>query len=156
MSPAVEIRPPATRGEWNDYYELRYSILRRPWKISEALEADEAGSFHLAAFDLGGTVLGTGRLVPLSEAQGQIRSMAVSKNSRKTGVGRTLLRALELEALHRELHHLILHGREEAVPFYKRCGYRLVEPSYLLQDIIQHYRMERFLDKTPEKLDFDL
>ena len=143
MDANLEIRIPATAAEWEAYYELRYDTLRRPWKIPETLDEDEADSFHIAAFSEKGEVLGTGRLVPIDENTGQIRSMAVLDKNRKRGLGRALLLALEKEARERGLPTLILHAREEAVPFYERCGYRVIEPSYVLQGVIPHFLMER-------------
>lgn len=143
-----EIRVPALPAEWDAYFELRWATLRRPWKIPETLDDDEADSFHLAAFSVEGQVLGTGRLVSVDENTAQIRSMAVLAKNRKCGVGRALLQALEKEARGRGFASLILHAREEAVPFYERCGYRLVKPSYVLQEVIPHFLMERNLEEN--------
>jgi hypothetical protein len=38
-----------------------------------------------------------------------------------------------------------LQARENAVGFYKRCGYAVKEKSYLMWEVIQHYLMEKEL-----------
>ena len=40
---------------------------------------------------------------------------------------------------------IILHARENAVNFYKHCGYTVVEKSYLMWGEIQHYLMKKDL-----------
>jgi predicted GNAT family N-acyltransferase len=41
--------------------------------------------------------------------------------------------------------NIILDAREAAVDFYKTLGYTAVKKSYLLFDLIQHYRMTKKL-----------
>lgn len=143
----LQIRPPENAREWQDYFELRTALLRRPWGIPGEKDPDEEGSFHLAAFDGGGTVLATGRLVWKPDALAQIRSMAVAESFRGRGLGRRILRELERRALVEGVTFVFLQARELAVPFYEKCGYHIVEKSFLLQGKIQHYRMERHLHR---------
>jgi hypothetical protein len=40
---------------------------------------------------------------------------------------------------------MILHARDYAVDFYLKQNYTLIEPSYKLFDVLQHYLMEKML-----------
>ena len=43
----VEIRSPKTTDEWQEYYDLRYRVLRQPWnqpRGSERNEGDKKGN----------------------------------------------------------------------------------------------------------------
>jgi len=139
----IIIRQPATEKEWKDYFELRWSILRRPWGIIEEPEPDEKDSYHLGAFSSNGKILAAGRLVMKPDDTGQVRSMAVLESCRGMGLGRLILIALEEKALEENISRVILQARESAVKFYEKSGYRMVEKSFLLQGAIQHYLMER-------------
>jgi len=44
-----------------------------------------------------------------------------------------------------DLETVILHARENTLPFYQHHGYTLVERSFLLFDEIQHYLMSKRL-----------
>jgi predicted GNAT family N-acyltransferase len=54
--------------------------------------------------------------------------------------------ALEHEAFEKEYRKIILHARDYAVDFYLELGYTLVEPSYKLFDVLQHFLMEKELE----------
>jgi GNAT superfamily N-acetyltransferase len=74
-----------------------------------------------------------------------MRYMAVDARYRRRGVGTRILHALEHQARDWRAARITLHAREKAVAFYRRGGYRLLEPSHVLFGVIQHYRMEKSL-----------
>ncbi len=43
-------------------------------------------------------------------------------------------------------HKIILHARDYAVDFYLKLNYILVEKSYKLFDVLQHFLMEKKLN----------
>ncbi len=67
--------------------------------------------------------------------------MAVAKNSEGLGIGRELINALEQHAILSNRNKITLDARVPAVGFYQKFGYEIAEKSYLLFDLIQHYRM---------------
>ena len=88
-------------------------------------------------------VIACGRLQNNGEGVGQIRYMAIDSDYQGQGFGKLILKSLEEEAKKIELKKIELQARENAVEFYKACGYTLNEKSFFLWDIIQHYLMTK-------------
>jgi GNAT superfamily N-acetyltransferase len=152
----MELRAPRTPAEWAAYFGLRYSVLRAPWGQPEGSERDDlddphtaplghATVAHRAAFGAGSRVLAVGRVQQVDDATGQVRYMASAPEARGQGAGLAVLRSLEEAVQQWGLNRVILQARENAVGFYERAGYRVVEPTFLLFGEIQHYLMQREL-----------
>ena len=138
------IRTPNTQEEWDKYYQLRYQVLRAPWKQaigSERNEGDETAQ-HFAFFEEG-KIIGVGRLDYMSEVIAQVRFMAIAGNRQGEGIGKKLMQHMEEIAVETGRTELILHAREIALPFYKNLGYTITEKSHLLFGEIQHYLMRK-------------
>jgi predicted GNAT family N-acyltransferase len=75
----------------------------------------------------------------------QTRFVAVEADQQGKGYGKLIMYAVEQEATEKEYAKMILHARDYAVDFYKKLGYEVVEPSYKLFDVLQHYLMEKEL-----------
>jgi GNAT superfamily N-acetyltransferase len=88
----MQVRPPQTDEEFARYYDLRWQILRAPWRQSRGSERDELETTadHAAVFDERGAVLAIGRLHLNSPTEAQIRYMAVADVVRGQGVGRQI------------------------------------------------------------------
>ncbi len=141
---SLAAREPRTPAEWERYYALRWRILRAPWQPQGPdREEDEERCIHRLLCAEDGTALAVGRLHRLDQHTGQIRFMAVAEGQERKGYGSVLLQSLEQAAREISLQQLILQAREQAVPFYRRRGYELVEKSFLLFDEIQHYLMRK-------------
>ena len=52
-----------------------------------------------------------------------MRQVAVRADAQGKGVGRALVEASEREAIERGYARIVLHARENAVPFYECLGY---------------------------------
>jgi ribosomal protein S18 acetylase RimI-like enzyme len=76
---------------------------------------------------------------------GQVRFMAVAKNYQGKGLGEKILTQLELVAKEKQLAKIELQARENAVKFYEKNGYSIVQSSFLLWGQIQHYLMQKIL-----------
>ncbi len=76
----IEIRAPKTKKEQEEYYNLRWEILRKPWNQPKGSEKDEYenDAIHIAAF-VNGKIIGVGRIHFNSKEEAQIRYMAVCK-----------------------------------------------------------------------------
>ena len=142
----TEIREPVTEKEFNDYYTLRWKILRKPWNQPQGSEQDEQenNSFHLMAVE-GSAVIGCCRLQLNSKTEGQIRYMAVDDTRQGKGIGKQLIKEMEKVAINKGCKKIILEARENAVEFYKQNGYKIEKESYLLFNEIQHYTMVKDL-----------
>lgn len=140
------LNQPETAEEFAQYYELRWRILRKPWNQPRGSEQDmeEASSYHLMARD-GQHVIGVARLQFPTDDAAQLRYMAVDDAWQGKGVGRKIVSHMEEVARQQGAHHLFLHARDNALGFYQKLGYEIVEPSYLLFASIQHYKMQKSL-----------
>jgi predicted GNAT family N-acyltransferase len=140
----IEIRSPKTKSEWENYYDLRFRVLREPWQQprgSEKNDGDNIG-IHLALFQFG-IIKAIARLDISEKSIGQVRFVAVETNNQGKGFGGLIMSEVEKESIARGDTQMILHAREQAVGFYLNLGYHKVEKSHLLFDKIQHYLMQK-------------
>lgn len=144
----MEIRTPANQNEWEEYYDLRYRILRQPWQQPRGSERtkEDALAVHLAYFDRG-KIKGIVRLDTFeNDVLAQIRFMAVDTNLQGRGIGKKLMTEAERFARQLGFSKMMLQARANALPFYESLGYTLIEKSHLLFGEIQHFRMEKSLN----------
>jgi predicted GNAT family N-acyltransferase len=142
-----EIKIPRTQKDFDDYYDLRWRILRKPWNQPEGSEKDEFENqcHHVMVCDENKTVVGTGRLQFLYEQESQNSYMAVEPRHASQGIGKIIVNALEKHAAEKNRLSIILNAREPVVGFYEKLGYEVIERSYLLFNSIQHYKMVKTL-----------
>ncbi len=141
-----EIRCPKTDQEWQDYYQLRYDVLRKPLNQppgSERNEGDDTGD-HFALF-VNHSICAIGRLDEVNDTTDQVRFVAVEPRFQKRGFGAHIMLAMEEKSRNSGKEKIILHARDYAVDFYLNIGYLKIEKSYLLFDVLQHYLMEKNL-----------
>lgn len=146
MNTTAKIITPKTQKEVDDYYNLRWSVLRKPWNKEKGSEKDESDSdaLHFSAV-INGEIVGVIRLHLNHPKQAQLRYMAVSNAYQKKGIGTLLIHHVEMKAKTMGATEMILQAREVALDFYKKQNYSIVEKSYLLFDSIQHYLMKKEL-----------
>lgn len=128
--------------------ELRERILRRPLGLAfekTELEA-EAADFHLGVFENTDPALLIGCLVltPKASAVAKMRQVAVTETHRGRGIGQDLVRYTEQFARGQGFNKIVLHAREEVVPFYQRLGYE-IDGDPFLEVTIPHRRMRKRL-----------
>jgi N-acetylglutamate synthase-like GNAT family acetyltransferase len=140
-----KLRIAHTPEETQRIIDLRYKILRKPWNQSAETATDTLEAFSINAYieNEKKEVLACGRLQENPDKVGQIRFMAVDDNQQGKGLGKMIVSALESEAKKLQLKTIELQARENAVEFYKSCGYEVKEKTFLLWGIIQHYLMEK-------------
>ena len=140
-------RSPKTAVEFEQYYQLRWQVLRKPWGQALGSERDglEQESFHRMIIDENNKVLAVGRLEKTSQFSGQIRFMAVSLKAQGQGLGQIIIKALELQAQKLGITDLTLSARESAMAFYQKLGYQSHGFSHLLFDEIKHFSMSKAL-----------
>jgi len=142
----MEIRSPQTEREWEDYFDLRYRILREPLnqpRGSERNDGDATG-IHFALYD-NGILKAIARLDQQETEVFQVRFVAVEKAEQGAGYGRKIMEATEEKTIELAGQKIILHARDYAVDFYLKLNYTLIEPSYKLFDVLQHFLMEKNL-----------
>jgi N-acetylglutamate synthase-like GNAT family acetyltransferase len=140
----MEIKAPQTTLEWEMYYDLRYRVLREPLGQpvgSERNEGDQTG-IHFAAYE-NGVLKAIARLDQQDATICQIRFVAVEPLAQGEGFGRIIMEAAEQKAWELGVKKILLHARENALPFYSKLGYSLIEKSHNLFGMVQHFLMEK-------------
>lgn len=142
----MKIITPSTQDEFDQYYDLRWRVLRAPWGQQRGTEKDDEEdiAFHLMAID-NKQALGVARLQTISPTEAQLRYMAVDTDYNGRGIGKAIVETMEEHARNNNIHSIMLHARENAVGFYEKMGFKIQQKSYLLFDCIQHYVMKKEL-----------
>ena len=118
--------------EYDGTVELRREVLRRPLGLDFTPEqlASEAEDVHLAFYE-GEVLLACLVLTPGTEKTVKMRQVAVRADVQGKGVGRALVEASEREAIERGYARIVLHARENAVPFYECLRYATEGESFI-------------------------
>ena len=137
---------PKTEKEFQQYYNLRWRILRKPWGQPEGSERDSSDEnyYHIMAI-IDKTIAGVARLEFPERGLAQLRYMAVDIEFQGNGIGRKIVEHMEQYSKDNNAHEIFLNARENAVGFYEKLGYKITAKSYLLFDSIQHYKMVKTL-----------
>lgn len=143
-----ECRAPKSQQEFEQYYHLRWKILREPLQQNQGSEKDdlENQAIHRAIFDEQGSIVAVARLHFSSPTLGQIRYMAVADNCQGKGLGQQLVNTLEQFAISLGVNTISLKARENAVVFYEKLGYKNIGFSHLLFERIKHFNFEKKLN----------
>lgn len=123
---------------------LRYEVLRKPWNKPADTATDELEYESINAYiELNDKIIACARLQDNGNGLGQIRFMAVSQTQQGKGLGKQIVLAIEEEAKKMGLEKIQLQARDNAVEFYKSCGYTIKEKTFLMWDLIQHFLMDK-------------
>jgi ribosomal protein S18 acetylase RimI-like enzyme len=143
--PSVKLIRPHTPQQWQQYYQLRWQVLRAPWQQPEGSERDalEQKSEHVMVISDTGEPLGVGRVHFNDKEEAQIRYMAVAPQAQGQGVGRMLLTELETIARQHGARMVVMDARENAVGFYAYHGYQVSAEGHTLFGVIKHQQMRK-------------
>ncbi|MGB8340762.1 MAG: GNAT family N-acetyltransferase [Chthoniobacterales bacterium] len=138
---------PESAADWENYYELRWRILRAPWHQPRGSEKDdlEAESEHVMIVGPERQTLAVGRLHYNSAAEAQVRFMAVDPEVQGRGLGGAILRELERRARAAGAASIVLNARDDAQHFYQRHGFVVTGPAPTMFDVVKHVRMRKDL-----------
>jgi predicted GNAT family N-acyltransferase len=141
----MRIIEPSSPGDYQKYYDLRWTVLRAPWNQPRGSELDprDADSTHLMMIDEPGIVVAVGRLHFNSIREAQVRYMAVATGQQRQGFGSRLLNALEEKAASLGAASIVLDARETALGFYRKQGYSADGPGHVLYNCITHIKMHK-------------
>lgn len=145
------ITTPESSQDFERYYDLRWRMLREPWNQPKGSEKDELEerALHVMVCIEDRVPVAVGRAHFNTDIEAQIRFMAVEPRFQNTGLGSVILKKLEDEVRQLGAQYVILHSREEAVPFYERHGYTVVSQSHTLFETVVHFLMKK--EFYPEK-----
>jgi predicted GNAT family N-acyltransferase len=143
---------PETPEQFDEYFELRWRVVRAPWNQPRGSERDEldASADHVSVYDVNKRLIGVGRLHLNNATEAQIRYMASEEAFRGLGVGRSIVEKLELLARSYGVERIVLNSRERAVGFYKHLRYHIVNDGPTMFDEIQHFKMEKIFRNDME------
>lgn len=141
------ITQPKSPEEFEKYYDLRWRILRAPWRRPKGSEKDEKEdeAIHVMVCQFKGIPVGAGRAHFNNPDEVQIRYMAVEENQRGNGIGALVLQELEKKSKEKGAKYIVLNARDNAVPFYQKYGYKIIKQSHTLFGSIPHFEMRKDL-----------
>lgn len=150
------VRLVTTPEERADAYAVRTDVFVTEQGVPVELELDDLDDTadHFVAYD-DGRVVGAGRLVveepgfegaePSLGPVAHLGRLAVRPETRGTGLGVDLVRAIEVRAAERGLAVVALSAQTHALGFYERLGYSAYGPEF--DDAgLPHRWMRRTLD----------
>ncbi|WP_433324976.1 GNAT family N-acetyltransferase [Spirillospora sp. CA-294931] len=128
----TEVITVATADDRTRAYEIRLRVFVGEQGVPAAIELDErdAEAEHFLA-RVDGRPGGTARLLPSGRdgTAGVLGRLAVLPECRGSGLGATIVRAVEERARERGLTALELHSQTSARGFYERLGYAAFGPE---------------------------
>ena len=144
---SYSITSPVSDQEWQNYFQLRWEVLRAPWQQPPGSERDEleAEAFHLMAIDGDQYTVGVARIHRLTEDSSQIRYMAVHPQHQGKGIGSQLLEILEHQARVWCSKDILLNARTTCMAFYQKHQYEVIGEAPTLFGSIAHRRMRKLL-----------
>jgi predicted GNAT family N-acyltransferase len=152
-SPALTPVSPQTAAEWEQYFDLRWRVLRAPWRQPRGSEKDEleTHSQHLMIPGANSRPLAIGRLHFNSPDESQVRFMAVEPEAQGRGLGGVILNELERYARVMGAKAIVLNARQDVEGFYKKHGFITVGAAPTLFDVVKHVRMRKDLSATASR-----
>ena len=152
----VEVAPPSTEAELDEYYRLRYDRLRKPHGLERGSERDnpaEAGSTHLIAKADGRVVGAACWAVGIRKAESsgareiyvRFRQVAVDSEFDGRGIGIVLTKHIERAALALGAREIVGNVRDDRVPYFERLGYVVRGKGETLFGTVAHTSMTKTL-----------
>ncbi|TRW48327.1 GNAT family N-acetyltransferase [Aliidiomarina halalkaliphila] len=143
-----QIVAPKTKQEFEDYYDLRYQVLREPFQRPRGSEKDEYDLVgeHRMLIDANKQLIGIGRLHFNSREEAQVRFMVVKPGLQGEGHGVRLLHALEILARENGAKRVIIRSRDATLGFYLKCGYELHEEGNTVDNPMAEHLLVKTLD----------
>ena len=145
-----QVVAPLTDHDWEQYYEVRWQVLRAPLQQPRGSEKDEyeQHAWHRMVIDESNNVVGVARLHLVSTDEAQIRYMAVTEQHRRKGLATMMLESLEAIATQERVDRVILNARESATNFYENLGYVITGDAPEIFGSIPHVQMCKSLDSV--------
>lgn len=108
----------------DDAKRIRIEVFVEEQGFNEEFDTVDSCAYHFVAYDNSGDPVGTCRIFKEDESGTFfLGRMAVTKDARKLGVGRTVLSCAEVKAKELGAERLLLHSQCRAKEFYEKCGY---------------------------------
>lgn len=124
---------------------LRMKVLLDPIGIPRSYinPEKEASDILIGAFDED-KLIGCCILTHVDNDTLQLRQMAVDNSLQQKGIGATIVSFAESIAKERGYKILMMHARDNVIPFYQKCGYSISGEQFF-EVGIGHHKMEKQL-----------
>ena len=135
-----ELRTPTAATDWQEYHRIRRTVLweaRGHFGVYNAGHPDDLAPQNLPLLLVfRGVAVGVARLDRQLDGRGVIRRMAIDAHIQRQGHGRALLNLLEQRPRGLGISVLEVNSAEDAVTFYRKVGYAVLQGSKALQKCI--------------------
>ena len=138
------------RATLSEIFQLRWDVLRpgRPVEAAQFPGDDAPETIHVGAFVDGRNIscATATRVAWQGQPAWQLRGMGVAADWQKRGVGQRVLAEIErLVSQASDIRLIWCNGREEAVRFYEKLGWRVASEPFHIEDVGPHFKMTRQL-----------
>eukprot|EP00826_Nyctotherus_ovalis_P000548 TRINITY_DN0_c712_g1_i1.p1 TRINITY_DN0_c712_g1~~TRINITY_DN0_c712_g1_i1.p1 ORF type:complete len:163 (-),score=44.12 TRINITY_DN0_c712_g1_i1:58-546(-) len=128
QSKSYILRAPKTIEEFEEYYHLRYKVLREPLGEPKGTETarpliNELSGIHVCAFTPDGKKVIGAAMGFMSKDYAKVHALCVHEEYQKLGLGRALMNALEAKMKKRGATSVYLNSRTNTEKFYQKLGY---------------------------------
>ncbi len=139
-----------TPEQLEECLNVRMKVFVEEQKVPRHLEVDELDGVNQAIHvilrdEMSLRAVGTARIKRVDPETAKIQRVAILKEERLAGRGRTLMNFVESTAYEQGCKRAILDAQLTAEPFYQRLGYTRVSDETFLDAGILHVRMEKRL-----------
>lgn len=128
----LELVRVAREDHWQAYHHIRRHVLfeLRGRDGYDDQHPDEYRRGHIPFLLLeSGNPVGTVRFDLESEGHAVVRLVAVLPARQRRGLGRAMMAALENEAIEKGVRRLKVHSAPDAVPFYEKLGWTMIDAA---------------------------
>ncbi|WP_462406345.1 GNAT family N-acetyltransferase [Gracilibacillus sp. Marseille-QA3620] len=128
----MDIKIVTNEEELQQAYQVRKIVFVDEQKVPVEEEIDhlEEESTHFLVMNENDEPIGAGRF-RIVDNYGKVERICVLPQARSTGVGRSLMEAIEQHALSQGLEITKLNAQVQAIPFYKSLGYGIISEEFL-------------------------
>ncbi len=128
--------------EDTSYRDLRVEVFVKEQGVALENEFDEYDTKfpHLVIY-LDGEVVATGRVIPYGEDTVKIGRIVVKKDKRGLHLGDKLVAELLRKAKEDGAKTVMLGAQTQAIGFYEKCGFALLDTEEYLEENIPHRDM---------------
>ena len=128
----MDIKIVTNEEELQQAYQVRKIVFVDEQKvpIEEEIDHLEEESTHFLVMNENDEPIGAGRF-RIVDNYGKVERICVLPQARSTGVGRSLMEAIEQHALSQGLEITKLNAQVQAIPFYKSLGYGIISEEFL-------------------------
>lgn len=122
-----------TDSDWESYHRIRRTVLFEERGLLEYYDPNHPDeyveNFHPLLLVYQGVAIGTVRFDVQPEGFGIVRLVAIDTPVQGQGHGTRLMALIEEMARSMDLPVLELNSAHDAVPFYERLSYQVIEPG---------------------------